>query len=247
MSLTDIASNSQAPVALLTGVGRRLGHYLALQLIRRGYRVIGSYRSARPQLAELRDAGVELLQCDFNDVAATSALASQLAERLPRLDLLLHNASAFGPTHSELATAAAEFEQFFRVHMLAPWLLTEALAPALAASDNGCVVAITDIYVNHPNPALAAYCSSKAGLDSLCQSWVRRLAPKVRVNSIQPGPILFLDEHDAAYRQQILARTPLQREGGLEPIAQTLWLILDNHYLTGARIPVDGGRAVAEL
>ena len=247
MNLSHSAGNATTPVALITGVGRRLGHYLALQLAAAGYRVIGSYRSERPQLAELRAAGVELLQCDFNDNAATIALAAQLAQQLPRLDLLLHNASAFGPTSNGLATAAAEFEQFFRVHMLAPWLLTEALAPALAASDNGCVVAITDIYVNHPNPALAAYCSSKAGLDSLCQSWVRRLAPKVRVNSIQPGPILFLDEHDAAYRQQVLARTPLQREGGLEPIAQALWLILNNRYLSGARIPVDGGRAVAEL
>ncbi len=238
---------SSQPVALLTGVGRRLGHYLALQLAAAGFRVLGSYRSELPQLDELRAAGVELWQCDFTDSAATTALATQLATQLPRLDLLLHNASLFGATSGELSTSAREFEQFFQVHMLAPWLLTEALAPALMASDNGCVVAITDIYVNHPNPALAAYCSSKAGLDSLCQSWVRRLAPKVRVNSIQPGPILFLDEHDAAYRQQILARTPLKREGGLEPIAQALWLILNNHYLTGARIPVDGGRAVAEL
>lgn len=55
------------------------------------------------------------------------------------------------------------------------------------------MVAITDIYVNHPNPRLAAYCSTKAGLDSLAQSWVRRLAPEIRVNSIQPGPILFLE------------------------------------------------------
>ncbi len=235
------------PVALITGCGRRLGHYLALQLIDAGYRVIGTFRSERPELEPLRRAGVELYQGDFADVAATTALASQLGERLPRLDLLIHNASAFGPTSNGLSAAAAEFEAFFRIHMLAPWLLTEALAPALRASDNGCVVAITDIYVNHPNPRLAAYCSTKAGLDSLAQSWVRRLAPEIRVNSIQPGPILFLEDHSDDYRAQILARTPLKREGGLEPIAQALWLIVNNRYLTGARIPVDGGRAVAEL
>lgn len=235
------------PVAIVTGCGRRLGHYLTLSLVAANYRVIGVYRGERPELATLREAGVELICCDFTDVAATTAVAEKLAAQLPRLDLLVHNASAFGPTSSTLATAANEFEQFFRVHMLAPWLLTEALAPALSASDNGCVVAITDIYVSHPNPRLAAYCSTKSGLDSLAQSWVRRLAPEVRVNCIAPGPILFTDDHSDDYRAQILARTPLQREGGLEPIAQALWLIINNRYLSGARIPVDGGRAVAEL
>ena len=67
------------------------------------------------------------------------------------------------------------------------------------------------------------------------------------MNTIEPGPILFLDEHDANTRAAILGRTPLAREGGLEPIWQAVQFLWRDTYLTGAAIKVDGGRSLAEL
>ena len=91
------------------------------------------------------------------------------------------------------------------------------------------------------------YVATKAGAHSLAMSFARELAPAVRVNTIEPGPILFLDEHGDAWRQQVLARTPLAREGGLEPIWQAVRLLMANDYMTGASIRVDGGRALAVI
>ncbi|MGY3878234.1 SDR family oxidoreductase [Aeromonas enteropelogenes] len=232
--------------ALVTGCGRRLGFYLCEQLVAAGWRVTGSYRSERPELARLRELGVELVQADFGCEEEVSRLIEVLATHRD-LGLVIHNASAFEPQAADPAAQLAQFEQYYRVHMAAPFLLNRALAPQLARNDNASIIHITDIYIHAPPPHFASYVATKAGAHSLAMSFARELAPAVRVNTIEPGPILFLDEHDDAWRQQVLARTPLAREGGLEPIWQAVQLLMQNSYMTGASIKVDGGRALATL
>lgn len=239
-------NSDKQPTALVTGCGRRLGFFLCQQLRRQGYRVHGHFRSERSDIAQLQDAGVTLHQVDFASPDALQTLCEQLKVQLPTLDLLIHNASAFTPDTGQLSDDMRCFEQFFRIHMQAPMALTHSLTPALTAA-GGNVIAITDIFAHEPNPAFATYCATKAGLDNLMRSLAKRLAPKVRVNTIEPGPILFLPEHDEAYRQRVLDKTPLAREGGLEPIWKAVQAIVSNDYMTGNRIKIDGGRSLADL
>lgn len=229
--------------ALVTGCGRRLGFYLCEQLVAAGWQVTGSYRSERPELAAL---GVELVQADFASEADVGKLIEVLAAHQD-LALVIHNASAFEPQAADPAAQLAQFEQFYRVHMAAPFQLNRALSPQLASNPNASIIHITDIYIHAPAPRFASYVATKAGAHSLAMSFARELAPAVRVNTIEPGPILFLDEHDEAWRQLVLAKTPLAREGGLEPIWQAVQLLVGNSYMTGASIKVDGGRALATL
>lgn len=83
----------------------------------------------------------------------------------------------------------------------------------MASNDNASIIQITDIYIHAP-PAVCRLCRDQGGAHTLAMSLARELAPRVRVNTIEPGPILFLDEHGDAWRQQVLAKTPLAREGG---------------------------------
>ena len=232
--------------ALVTGCGRRLGFYLCEQLVAAGWQVTGSYRSERPELAIIAAQGVELVQADFGREEDVGKLIDVLATHQD-LALVIHNASAFEPQAADPAAQLAQFEQFYRVHMAAPFQLNRALAPQLASNPNASIIHITDIYIHAPAPRFASYVATKAGAHSLAMSFARELAPTVRVNTIEPGPILFLDEHDESWRQQGLAKTPLGREGGLEPIWQAVQLLMGNSYMTGASIKVDGGRALATL
>ncbi|PTS74352.1 pteridine reductase [Aeromonas sp. HMWF036] len=232
--------------ALVTGCGRRLGFYLCEQLVAAGWQVTGSYRSERPELATLAALGVELVQADFGREEDVGKLIDVLVAHQD-LALMIHNASAFEPQATDPAAQLAQFEQFYRVHMAAPFQLNQALAPRLASNPNASIIHITDIYIHAPAPRFASYVATKAGAHSLAMSFARELAPAVRVNTIEPGPILFLDEHDESWRQQVLAKTPLAREGGLEPIWQAVQLLMGNSYMTGASIKVDGGRALATL
>lgn len=232
--------------ALVTGCGRRLGFYLCEQLVAAGWRVTGSYRSERPELARLRALGVELVQADFAGEGEVERLIAAL-DAHDDLALIIHNASAFEPAAQEPAAQLAQFDRFYRVHMAAPFQLNRALAPRLARQPNAGIIHITDIYIHAPPPQFAAYVATKAGAHSLAMSFARELAPAVRVNTIEPGPILFLDEHGEAWRQQVLAKTPLAKEGGLAPIWQAVELLMANDYMTGASIRVDGGRALAAI
>lgn len=231
--------------ALVTGCGRRLGFYLCERLLAAGWQVAGSYRTERPELARLREAGAELWQTDFTRLEEVAQLAQAVASG--GLDLLVHNASGFENGSPDPAEEAHQFERFFRVHMQAPHLLNRLLGESLARSGRGLIVHITDIYIHAPPPELAAYVATKAGAHALAMSAARELAPGVRVNTIEPGPILFLDEHGEAWRQEVLSRTPLAKEGGLEPIWQALEMVMANDYMTGASLRVDGGRALARL
>ena len=71
------------------------------------------------------------------------------------------------------------------------------------------------------------------------------LAPEVRVNAIMPGPVCFLPDHTAEDQARVLSETLLAREGGFDCVVQQILALLDNHFMTGALIPVDGGRRLA--
>jgi dihydromonapterin reductase/dihydrofolate reductase len=174
-------------------------------------------------------------------------VAAAVTEMAPRLGGIVHNASAFARTPEDTDAALADFERYWAVHMRAPWLLNRLLAPHLdgTAEHPADIVHITDIYADNPAPDFDIYCATKAGLQNLALSAAKRLAPAVKVNVIQPGPIDFTEWHGAAERQAILAATPLGRLGGPEAVYRALRGILDNDYLTGAVIPVDGGRRLA--
>ncbi|WP_432452244.1 MULTISPECIES: SDR family oxidoreductase [unclassified Agarivorans] len=232
---------------LITGVGRRLGFFLAHQFLDLGYQVIGQYRSERSGLDELRARGVSLFQADFSQRSSLLAFIQAVTQQCTRLDVLVHNASLFLQDEQQhsLEQQADFFDAMYAVHMLAPKLLNEALHPALVRA-KGSVVMLTDIYAEQPHSAFRSYCASKAGLANLMRSYATHWAPAVRVNAIEPGPMQFLTEHTKVHRQQVLAQTPLAKEGGFAPIWQTMILLIENDYLTGCSIKVDGGRSLAQ-
>lgn len=232
--------------AFITGIGHRLGLYLAEQLLAEGYTLYGHYHRERDSIAQLRAAGVTLWPCDFS-LPHELQIFAQKIKTIPRLDLLIHNASIFAPSDTDVTQQFEDLAKLCAVHMQGPMLLMETLHQALLQGENSNVIALTDIYVHHPNSHYSGYCASKAGLDNLMQSYARRFAPGIRVNCIEPGPIAFLPEHSEVHRQEVLARTPLAKEGGFKPIWETVKYLNDNEYLTGARIAVDGGRSIAEL
>lgn len=237
---------SKMKTVLITGIGRRLGFFLAHQFVELGYQVIGQYRSEREELAQLRALGVTLIKADFSQRQQLTDFCQQL-QRFERIDVLVHNASLFIADQAEhsVAQQIELFDAMYMVHMLAPKLINETLYPALKRTQ-GCVVMMTDIYAEQPHAQFRSYCASKAGLANMLQSYASYWAPDVRVNGIAPGPMLFLDEHDQQHRQKVLAQTPLAKEGGLEPVWKTISLLVNNDYLTGCLIKVDGGRSLAQ-
>jgi pteridine reductase len=105
-----------------------------------------------------------------------------------------------------------------------------------------------DIYASSPLKNHSLYCCAKAANAMLVKSMALEMAPKVRVNGIAPGAILWPDKGDASQTQQqkaILSKIPLQKCGSPDSIVQAVMFLLTNEYITGEVIRIDGGRLLS--
>jgi len=228
---------------VITGVGRRLGLFLAASFMGRGMSVVGLYRTERPELERLREGGVTLLQCDFNDDVALGATTAFLQGRYPSIRALIHNASEWD-AESDGKADGALFERMMKVHAWVPYSMNLALADNLAASREpyADIVHIGDYVSTRGSRKHIAYAASKAAQDNLTLSFAQRLAPRVKVNSIAPALVLFNDSDDPSYREKALTKSLMQREGGLDEFQRSVDYVLDSEFMTGRILPFDGGR-----
>ncbi|MFM9996526.1 MAG: SDR family oxidoreductase [Phycisphaerales bacterium] len=246
------------PVVLITGGTRRVGLAIARAFARAGCDLVLTFNTSADDACSAErelttaGAGVKLERLDFDDLSAVDSLGTRLGRELPRLDVLVHNASVYGPTPTRDLTAEALL-RFYRVNAAAPLLLSKHLAPRLAASPlpgGGAIVAMADMHaLGRPRRDFAAYSMSKAALVEMVRTLSRDLAPRVRVNAVAPGVVAFPErgyESDPAAQAAYVARVPLGRSGTPEDAAEVVrWLALDAHYVTGEVLRVDGGRWLA--
>ncbi len=232
-------SVSAAPI-LITGASQRIGLYCADRLLDDGHSVIVTYRRERDGIATLRQRGALALQADFANEAGILAFIEQLKSHTDSLRAIVHNASDW--LVEIPGEEAAAFQQLFSVHMLAPYLINLHCQPLLARSTPADIVHISDDVARKGSANRPAYCASKAGLDSLTLSFAARFAPQIKVNGIAPALIMFNPDDDADYRSKTLNKSALGIEPGPHVIYQSLRYLLDNPYVTGTTLTVNGGR-----
>ncbi len=237
-------------VALVTGGARRVGRAIAERLARTGCHVAVHYHTSSAEAVEVvqscRDAGVEagLFAADLADPAGTAALVPAVLARFGRLDVLINNASVFDPMTLE-DFDVAEWDQTLRINLSAPAIIAHAARDALRDA-RGAVVNLCDASLSHPWEDHLAYSVSKGGLVTLTQVLSKALAPEVRVVGVAPGIAAWPDNYPDDLRARLTAKVPLQRAGSPEDIAAAIeFLLRDGDYITGAILPVDGGRHLA--
>ena len=239
------------PLALVTGAALRIGARISEQLHREGYNLILHYRHSdeaasalAARLNQARPDSCRLLQCDLADMTALEAMIHNLKTE-PRLDLLVNNASSFYPTPVE-SVSQQDWDQLINSNLRAPFFLGTALAPQLTRAE-GCIINLVDIHAERGLKGYPIYSIAKAGLQMMTLSLARELAPRVRVNGIAPGPILWPEaeaELDQQERQQVLNKTLLGRTGTPDDIAQAVLYLTQARYVTGHILKVDGGRSL---
>ena len=235
-------------VALVTGAARRIGAAITRELHASGWRVLIHYRGSAAEAVALADeleaarpGSAQPLQANLADADALGTLAQQAQAQWGRLDALVNNASVYYPTAFG-STTAAQFDDLVSSNLRAPLLLTQA---CVALMGEGAVVNIVDALARRPAPGFAAYHAAKSGLWTLTEALALELAPRIRVNGVAPGHMLWPEytQLSPAAQQHELSRVPLGRLGGAQEIARCVRFLLseDAAYLTGTVLPVDGG------
>lgn len=240
------------PVTLITGAARRIGACIARMLHQHHHRVIIHYHhsqhDARALCDELNRQRPDSALAIGGDLALntqSSTLIQQAYAWHGRLDGLIHNASVF--TKDEAIKTPKDWDYVFQVNVKAPYDLTLSAAPFLKESQ-GQIIYITDIHADQPLKHYGLYCQSKAALSMQMLSFARSLAPEIRVNAVAPGAIAWPEGDNqlpAEIQQKIIQSTLLKKHGAPKYIAHAVLSIMNNPFITGQILKVDGGRSIA--
>ena len=248
--------DNDRPAALITGAATGIGRSVAVALAKNGYDVVINFSRSEDAAkitardAEAAGARTLLYRCDVSDDARVRAMLAATEKEFSRLDVLINNAGTtvdVEPKNFE-AMKVADWNRVFAVNVLGLFLVTRAAAPLLRKSPNGCVVNTCSIAGLRPSAQPLPYAASKAAVANLTKTLANALGPEIRVNAVAPGWIEgdWMKKTLAENYDGLMARrakyTPLKRCCTTDDVAESmLSLILNNRFVTGEIIIVDGG------
>ena len=227
---------------LITGASQRLGLAMADNLLDQGHHVVVTYRTPRPSITMLKDKGATVLQADFSTEAAIDRAIDEIKAISKTYRAVIHNASDWAQekdnsnTHSLIA-------RMMMIHAIAPYHINLALEKALCDCEvQSDIIHMTDYVQETGSEKHMAYAASKAALHNLTLSFAKKLAPKVKVNSIAPALLMFNEGDDDAYKQKAIKKSLLELVPGAQEAVKAMNYLLDSDYMTGQTLHLNGGR-----
>jgi pteridine reductase len=241
-------------VALVTGSGKkRVGWHVAEALARRGFAIAVHCRTSRTEtdatVEHLRSLGVqaEPFQADLGDEAAVKRMVELVLARFGRIAVLVNCASTWKRIPLDAVTAA-DVREHFDTNTLGTFLCCQHAGLAMVRQpEGGLIVNVGDWADVRPYRDFAAYFASKAAIPGLTRVLAVELGarnPNVRVNAVLPGPVMIPKDLPEPERRASIAGTLVKREGSPTHVAQAVLSFLDNDFITGTCLTVDGGRTV---
>jgi pteridine reductase len=238
--------------SLITGGSKRIGEDIARGLHQEGSNVIIHYMSSKKNaddlvgsLNSIRSESAICIQANLKNNKDIELLIEETISKTGRLDVLINNASSFYPTPLETINEE-QWEDLISTNLKAPLFLSKAALPYLNENE-GVIINIVDIHSNRPLKNHPIYGPAKAGLAMLTKSLAKDLAPKIRVNGVSPGAILWPQKDDLSekIKDKIIKQTALRKAGKPSDITSAvIFLVKDSPYITGQIIAVDGGRSI---
>lgn len=234
------------PLALVTGAARRVGRAIALALAQEGFAIGLHYHSSRAEAEETASAitrstsaPVYLLPADLSQPGQIEDLFGRISELPHPLRVLVNSAAEMNPGDLH-ELPVEEWDSALNLNLRAPWLCARAAARQMGAG-GGVVINITDSGAQKAWTGYPAYIISKSALESLTKLLARALAPAVRVNAVAPGLILPSSTLSAEAWERLVERLPLKAAGSPEDVARAVVFFVNNPYITGQVLAVDGG------
>jgi pteridine reductase len=209
-----------------------------------------SLHEARLVVETIEQQGGEalLVSADVSQEPDVEQMLAATLDRFGRIDVLVNSAAIWRRKPLE-AVSAEDVRRHFEVITLGTFLCCRHAGLAMVGQSwGGAIVNLGDWAIVRPYPDYAAYFPSKGAIPALTRSFAVELArrnPRVRVNAVLPGPVLLPPDLSAEERTASIAGTLVRREGTPEHVAHAVLFLVENDFVTGVCLPVDGGRSVA--
>jgi pteridine reductase len=246
---------TERKVALVTGSGKkRVGYHVAAALAARDYGLMIHYNSSGTEAAETAEhfarchgVPVHITKANLASEGDVKAMVEETLSNFGHIDALVNCAAIWHRKKLEEVTAA-DVLAHFEANTLGTFLTCQHIGLAMVKQEaGGCIVNLGDWADTRPYLDYAAYIPSKAAIPGLTRTFAVELGtrnPNVRVNAVLPGPVMLPPDLPAAEKAAAVAGTLVKREGSPENIAKAVLHFIDNDFITGSCLVVDGGRSV---
>lgn len=243
-------------VAVVTGGSRGLGRAISEGLSRAGAAVAVASRkieTCRALVEELTAAGGQASAHAFDAGSWNDCdrLFAEVTERWNGAQILVNNAGKSPVEPSSLETSQAAFDHVIAVNLRSAFRLSALFGAQMAENQGGAIINISSTGTLRPEPYFAPYAAAKSGLNTLTACFAKEFGPRVRVNTVMPGPF-HTDGTKSWSRTDGFARhaeanMPLKRGGEPEEIVGAILYLASDlaSFVTGACLAVDGGHAIS--
>ena len=234
----------EGKVAMVTGGAHRVGRAILLALARAGADVVLHYHRAEPEAratqAEVEALGRRVLcaHADLSRVEEIEAMFAEVRHTFPALHVLVNSAAIMEAQPVEQVTSS-DWNRTLDLNLRAPFFCAQQAARLMP--QGGVIINIADVAGLQPWARFPVHSISKAGVVMLTQVLARALAPRIRVNAVAPGPVAKPPDLAMERWEAVTRRTPLQRGGAPEDIAQAVLYLVRAEFVTGTILTVDGG------
>ena len=238
--------------ALITGADSGIGRAVAIAFAREGADVLISYLDEHEDAKEtakwVEQAGRKAIVApgDVSEEGHCKALIERAVREFGQISILVNNA-AMQRTHSSIEEISAEeWDRTFRTNIYSQFYLCKAAIPHM--KPGAAIVNTTSINAKNPSPSLLAYATTKGAIANFTAGLAQLVAEKgIRVNCVAPGPIwtpLIPSTMPEKAVKTFGENTPLGRAGQPAELAPAYVLLASDEgsYMTGAVLPVTGGR-----
>jgi NAD(P)-dependent dehydrogenase (short-subunit alcohol dehydrogenase family) len=243
-------TTSGKKVCFMTGASGRLGSEIALSVAGQGYSVFFTWNSSEESAAQILEKirwispESQMVRCDVSKTKDITRAFDVFRQQYDRLDLLIASASNFYRTPLPDVTEA-EWDSLVDTNLKGTFFtMQEAVRIMLKQQSVSRIITMTDISADLIWKNFAPYTVSKAGIQHLTRIFAKTFAPGILVNSIAPGTITVNPGKDMDSEEEMISRIPLKRLGDPLDIIKTIIFLLENDYITGQTITIDGGRVL---
>lgn len=250
-SATIMNENHSPQTVLITGGAVRIGRQIAIALACDGYCVAVHYNSSKSDalqtVEEIHAAGgiAEAFQADLSGPpSVASTLCAAVRSQFGSLEVLINNASVFEAGTLETSTSD-QWNRMLSVNLQMPYFLCQSFVAGLASDRRGQIINLCDWRGELHPYGHDIYTLTKAGMVAMTRMLARELAPRIRVNGINPGAVLPPEGGDEDHELRAIETIPLRRTGSPEDIVTAVRYLLDSPFVTGELLNVTGGEHLA--
>ena len=236
----------QGKVALVTGSAHRVGKHIAIALAKQGCDIAIHYHGSREKafatVEEIQTLGVKAsaFQANLSRHEDILTLFQDIDQVYNHVDVLV-NSAAILFRKDLLEVDLQDWNQIMALNLKGAFFCLQQAALRMRSWNGGAIINISDIIGRRPWAHYPVHSISKAGVEMLTKVAAIELAPEIRVNAIAPGLILPPEHMQPDRWDELADASLLKRPGSPLDIAKAVIFLLQNDYISGETLVVDGG------